>query len=321
VTQYLSTLAFPDPWLDELRSRVPQVDIVQVDAQKAEDVPPELWRTVDVLHTSGVFPDPADAPALRWVQLDTSGVDHVRDQAVWNADIDITTIGGISPVPLAQYVLFCILGFAHRLPAMLTTRESRLWPSPAQRWDTFLPARLDGATVVVVGYGRIGREIGRLARAHDMSVVGVTRTGTAEDGVEVVGPDQLHRVLSRADYVVVVVPLTDETRRMIDAAAIAAMKPGAVLINVARGGIVDEDALQAALRSAAIGGAALDVFDAEPLPPDSPWWHEPNVLVTPHISGLAPRYFEQVLDLVADNLRRFVTGEPLRNRVRRERGY
>jgi phosphoglycerate dehydrogenase-like enzyme len=312
--------------------------VLQFPAEKASEIPSELWRTVDVLHTSSALPDPTDAPRLRWIQLDTSGVDHVRDLPVWTAEhIEICTIGGVSPVPLAQYVLFCLLGFAHRLPAMLAVRDSRTWPSTTERWRAFLPAPLDGATLAIIGYGRIGREIGRLARPHNMTVVGVTRTGrrpdparagqiefTAvidDDGVQVVGPQEMHAVLGRADYVVVVVPLTDQTRNLIDASAIAAIKPGAVFINVARGGIVDEDALRTALRSGALAGAALDVFDDEPLPPDSTWWTEPNVFVTPHVSGLAPRYFGQVLEIVSTNLRRFVSGQPLLNRVDRERGY
>jgi phosphoglycerate dehydrogenase-like enzyme len=338
VTRYLSTLTFSDEWLDALRERVPGVEVLQIPAEKATGIPVELWQSVDVLHTSAVLPDPADTPRLRWIQLDTSGVDHVRDHAVWTSEhIEICTIGGVSPVPLAQYVLFCLLGFAHRMPAMLAVRDSHSWPTAAERWRAFLPAPLDGATLAIVGYGRIGREIGRLARAHNMTVVGMNRsgrrpdpasagqiefaTGTDDDGIEVVGPQDLHALLGRADYVVVVVPLTDETRSLLDAPAIAAIKPGAVLINVARGGIVDEAPLRAALRSGALAGAALDVFDDEPLPPDSPWWTEPNVFVTPHVSGLAPRYFEQVLEIVSTNLRRFVGGEPLLNRVDRERGY
>ncbi|SHF55091.1 Phosphoglycerate dehydrogenase [Jatrophihabitans endophyticus] len=344
--RYLSTLAFPPAWLDELRAAVPGVDVVQLPAASAADVPADVWRGVDALHTSSVLPEPGDAPRLRWVQLDTSGVDHVRDTALWRSDVEITTIGGVSPVPLAQYVLFCILGFAHRLPAMLDVRAARHWPTAQVRWDAFLPAALDGATVAIVGYGRIGREIGRLARTHGMSVVGVTRSGrrpdpagagqvefgvaaggfavdpTADDAdVRVVGPELLADVLATADYLVVVVPLTEHTRGLIGRRTLAALKPGAVVINVARGGVVDESALLHALRSGAVAGAALDVFDEEPLPPTSPWWHEPNVLVTPHVSGLAPRYFEQVRRIVTDNLRRFVDGAPLLNRVDRERGY
>jgi phosphoglycerate dehydrogenase-like enzyme len=335
--RYLSTLSFADDWLAELRRRVPECEVAQLPADKVADVPDEVWRGVEVLHTSAVFPDPEQAPALRWVQLDTSGVDHVRETALWRSDVEITTIGGVSPVPLAEYVVFTILGFAHRLPQMRDVQATRSWPSPERRWERFLPAPLPGATVGVIGYGRIGREIGRLATALGMTVVGATRSGRArtlaeraaqmdfgrsgDEVVEIVGPDRLHDVLGRSDYVVVVVPLTDETAGLIDAAAVAAIKPGAVLINVARGGIVDEDALLAALRSGALSGAALDVFDDEPLAPDSVWWDEPNVFVTPHVAGLAPRYAEQVLQIVCENLRRYLDGEPLLNRIDRVRGY
>ncbi|MFT4083748.1 MAG: D-2-hydroxyacid dehydrogenase [Nocardioides sp.] len=337
MTLYLSTLDFDAAWLDLVRSRVPGVEVRQIRAATADDIPDAVWREVEVLHTSAVLPDPGAAPRLRWVQLDTSGVDHVVGTPLWDSRVDITTIGGVSPVPLAEYVICMILGFAHRLPALLQARETRTWPDAQERWRTMLPARLSGATVTIVGYGRIGREIGRLARAHRMDVVGVTRSGAIDhardgtqasfgervdhDGVEVVDPGRLHEVLGRSDYVVVVVPLTTETRGMIDAAALAATKPGATLVNVARGGIVDEEALLAALRSGHLAGAALDVFDVEPLPADSVWWDEPNVFVTPHASGLAPSYAEQVLDIVTSNLARFERGEPLLNLVNRDRGY
>lgn len=336
--RFLSTLGFDDDWLIRLRAAVPDVDIAQVTAEKVDDVPAAVWRTVDVLHTSAVFPEPADAPALRWVQLDTSGADHVRDHAIWHSGVPITTIGGISPVPLAEFVLWAILGSAHRMSRMLQAQQARQWPGPDERWQRFLPLSLAGSTVAILGYGRIGREIGRLARAHGMTVLGITRTGRArtaaeqalladfvprvdDDEVEISGPGQLHELLGRADYSVVVMPLTEQSRNLIDADAVAAMKPGSVLINVARGGIVDEAALSAALRSGALGGAVLDVFDDEPLAPDSPWWSEPNTFVTPHVSGLAPRYPEQVLELVTTNLRRFLAGQPLLNVIDRSRGY
>ena len=336
---YLSTLAFTSDWLERLRAAVPDVRVLQITAEKPDDVPAETWQRVSVLHTSTVFPPAGAAPALQWIQLDTSGVDHVRNEAVWGSQVPITTIGGISPVPLAEYVLWAILGSAHRLTQVLRTRAEKTWPDPVTRWQRFLPAPLAGATVVVIGYGRIGREIGRLCSQHSMSVIGVTRTGrrrgraayelladfTASgsypDEARVVGTDELREALGQADYVVVVVPLTELTRNLLDATAIAAIKPGAVLINVARGGIVDERALLAALRGGALGGVILDVFDDEPLPPDSPWWNEPGSFVTPHVAGLAPRYAEQVLELVTQNLRRFRDGAPLLNRVDRSAGY
>jgi phosphoglycerate dehydrogenase-like enzyme len=341
---YLSTLQFTSSWLDELRAHAPDVEVVQVQAEQLEDVPEELWARVDVLHTSAVLPEVAGAPRLRWVQLDTSGVDHVVGTDLWrNPQVEITTIGGVSPVPLAEFVLFGILGFAHRLPALRQLARHRSWPMPGARFREYMPMPLAGATLVVIGYGRIGRQIARLAQAFGMSVVGVTRSGRAADtadaerhfdfplapldgpadpaGVEVVDGSRLHEVLGRADFVAVVVPLTEQSRNLVDRAAIAALKPGAVLINAARGGVVDEDALRDALRSGALSGALLDVFADEPLPPDSPWWDVPEVFITPHVAGLAPRYAEQVLSIVAENLRRFTTGQPLLNRVDRTLGY
>ena len=211
---------------------VPGLDVRQVTAEKAEDVPDDVWATVDVLHTSTVFPDPAVAPRLRWVQLDTSGIDHVQRSPLWASSVDITTIGGISPVPLAEYVMFGVLGLAHRLPAMLEVQSSRTWPNPSLRWDRFLPARVDGSTMAILGYGRLGREIGRLARAHGMTVVGVTRTARrrTEDELSLLadfgrsptpqvpsttsrwsGPTGCTRCCGRADWVVVVLPLTPQT--------------------------------------------------------------------------------------------------------------
>jgi phosphoglycerate dehydrogenase-like enzyme len=339
--RYVSTLNFDDGWLDALREAAPGIEVLQLPAEKPADLPEAIWPTIDVLHTSYLLPDPEVATSLKLVQLDTSGCDHVRDTALWRSDVDICTIGGVSPVPLAEFVMFAILGYAHRLPQVLEVSRTRTWPTPEERWRRFLPTSLEGATVGIVGYGRIGREIGRMAASHGMTVVGVNRTGRLPDpeeqgmqadfgrtgrgatdaAVELFPATCLREQVGRVDYLVVVCPLTHETRGMVSADVIAAMKPGSVLINVARGGIVDEIALLAALRTGTVAGAVLDVFDSEPLPADSPWWQQPNVLVTPHVGGLAPRYAEQVLQIVTENLRRLTAGEPLLNRVDRARGY
>lgn len=329
---YLSTLAFPEPWLDRLRALSPRLVVEQISTADAAEVPDEVWARTDILHTGAAFPAAGQAPRLRWVQLDTSGVDHLHGTALWRSEVPLTSIGGVSPVPMAEYVLMMVLGFAHRLPHAVRVQRSADWPSPAERWERLMPRRLRGAGIGIVGYGRIGAEIGRLARAHHMDVHalrrGTTRRtdvygGGAEeaDRAEFYTPDRLHEFLAHCDYLVLTCPLTDQTRGMIDAAAFAALKPGAVLVNVSRGGIADEDAMLDALRSGRLGGAALDVFDTEPLPPDSPLWHEPDVLITPHVAGFSPDYEGQILDLVSQNLRRFLDGRPLLNEVDRVRGY
>jgi len=325
--RYLSTLSFSGDWLAALGAAVPDVVVQQIPASHPGDVPGDVWAETDVLHTSTVLPDLAAAPRLRRVQLDTSGVDHVVDHPVWASPVDITTIGGVSPLPMAEYVMMMVLTFSHRLPALRTAQQSHEWPTPAERWARYLPRALPGATVGIIGYGRIGREIGRLARAFGMNVVGVCRhprqpsSPEVDDGIEIVTVGQLDLIVPRCDYIVVTLPRTPETTCLLDAGRLGRLRPGTVLIDVGRGGIVDDEALLDALADGRLAGAALDVFATEPLPEDSPFWDHPAVIVTPHIAGFAPSYERAVFDIVADNLRRFVAGRPLANCVDRIRGY
>ena len=328
----VSTMRFDDPWLDAVRARVPDAEIVQHPAENAADLPPGLLARADVLYTASCFPGRMQAPRLRWVQLDTSGVDHVVASPLWGCEeIAITTIGGISPRPIAGYVLAMVLAFAHHLPAILEHQGRREWPPFDERWARFMPARLDGATMVVVGFGRLGRQVAATAEGFGIRVIGVRRGGDRPgERLElavtprtdrVLTVDRLHEALTEADQVVVTTPYTPATHHLIDAAAFAALRPGAVLVNVARGGVVDEDALLAALDSGQLAGAALDVFATEPLPLDSPLWTHPRVIVSPHVAGFAPDYRERVGDLFADNLERLVTGRPLLNLVDRGLRY
>ncbi|MFF6888495.1 D-2-hydroxyacid dehydrogenase [Streptomyces sp. NPDC012421] len=325
------TLDFDDDWLARVAADTEGVTLRKHLASRTEDLPADLLAETDVLYTSTVFPSPEQAPRLRWVQLDTSGCDHVRHTPLWRSDVPVTTIGGVSPKPLAEYVLMMILAHAHHLPAMLRLQDRPHWPDFDHRWNRLMPRMLPGATVGIIGYGRIGQEIGRLARAFGMNVIGMrrgaARTGERygdaadETGAEVVGPDGLHDLLGRSDYVVLTVPYTDATHHLLDEKAFAATRPGTVLVNAARGGVVDETAMLSALRSGRLGFAALDVFATEPLPLDSPLWKEPNVLVTPHVAGFAPAYHEQVRTLFTENLRRFAAGHDLLNLVDRSVGY
>lgn len=333
---YLCTLDLPDDWFAELARRAPGVRV----HRSSVDGPPstELLATVDLLHTSEWFPEAAAVPSLRCIQLDTSGVDHVRRTSLWATDVPIATLGGIAPVPMAEYALMAILELAHRMPRIQELRGARRWPGNAERLAELTPRRLAGATVGIVGYGRIGREISRLASAFGMRVLGLKRTladesagGAAkfdtgrrpasEDPTELFPMDRLADVLAQSDILVVVVPLTELTRGMIDADALDLLPPGALVVDIARGGIVDEAALLERLRDGRIGGVARDVFDEEPLPPESPWWSERGALVTPHVAGLAPQYHAQTLDLVVENLTRLADGRPVLNEVNRVSGY
>jgi phosphoglycerate dehydrogenase-like enzyme len=285
------------------------------------------------LYTVSAVPDPARAPRLRWLQLHTAGVDHVLDTPLWRSDVVITTSRGIHAPVVAEYALMMILAFAHRLRRMLAYQSQAEWPS--QRWRKFAPQELRGATVGVVGYGSIGREVGRLAHAFGMRVLGLHRGEAGAVGYELpelagrpgVEPDQLYtpdrlaEMLPECDYVVLTLPYTSATHHFIGEAALRTMKPTAVLVNVGRGAVVDEAALVHALREGVIASAALDVFEQEPLPADSLLWEMDNVILSPHIAGFTPRYDERATTLFAENLRRYLVGEPLLNRVERGRGY
>jgi len=331
---YLCTLPLPDHWFDELARRAPGIEIVR--AESGAEVPAETLARIELLHTGDWFPELAAVPALRGVQLDTSGVDHVRGTSLWASGVPIATLGGIAPVPMAEYAMMAILELAHRMPRIERHRAERSWPSNAERLATLTPRQLAGATVGIVGYGRIGREISRLAEVLGMRVLGVSRSGArqqggekfdtgrraaADDPAELFPIGRLDEVLAQSDFLVVVVPLTEETRGLIGERELALLPAGAYVVNIARGGIVDESALLAGLRGGRIAGVALDVFDEEPLDSDSLWWSEPGALITPHVAGLAPQYHAQTLDLVVENVTRLAERRPLVNEVDRAAGY
>ena len=224
--------------------------------------------------------------------------------------VAVTSAAGVHAGPLAEFALFGLLAFAKDLPRLLTDQRDR-------RWGHYTVGELSGQTLLIVGLGQIGDEVARLATGFGMRVIGINRSGTADAPHidEVHRTSELREYLGEADAIVISVPLTEETRGLIDAAAIAQMKPGAIFVNVGRGGVVDEPALIEALRSGKLAGAALDVFTSEPLRDDSPLWELPNVLLSPHTAGLSVRENERIAALFVENLRRYLLREPLRNRV------
>jgi phosphoglycerate dehydrogenase-like enzyme len=280
----------------------------------------------DVLLTNPIVP--ADilgrAPALRWVQLTSAGIDRLAESEMVQSDrIQTTTASGIHAVPISEYVIGAMIAFAKGFPtAMRQQTESH--------WQGYVAKELEDATVAVLGLGAIGRRVAELSKAFGMRVLAMRRSCETRMTGEQVGepfvdemlpPSDLTYALEQSDYIVLAVPLTSESQHMIGAEQFGAMKPSAVIVNIARGGVIDQDALIAALKSNRIAGAALDVASPEPLPPDSELWSAPNVMITPHISGGTPRYMERAIELFCDNLRRYLAGEPLRNVVDRERGY
>jgi phosphoglycerate dehydrogenase-like enzyme len=256
------------------------------------------------------------ARRLKWVHVAGVGVEAVLFPELVSSRVILTNSRGVFDQAIAEYVLGLILMFAKGVPTTLDLQRRHVW----QHRET---ERLVGQTVLVVGAGGIGRAIGRLARGVGLRVVGVARTARASDPDlgRVVALRDLEALLTDADYVVIALPLTSETKGMFGAAAFGRMKPTARLINVARGPIVDEEALIDALRAKRIAGAALDVFTDEPLPADHPFWDLPGVIVSPHMSGDFTGWAAGLSQLFVDNFRRWRRGEPLLNVVDKRRGY
>jgi glyoxylate/hydroxypyruvate reductase A len=259
------------------------------------------------------------APHLRWIQSSSSGVgDWVRRLGLVEAPVTVTNAAGIHATPLAEFAVFAMLYFAKHWPRMAAEQQ-------AQHWERTAIDSLEGKTLGIVGLGHVGRKVAQLATALEMRVVATRRSGA--EGVNppaverVYPPLELGLLLREVDYLVLSVAHTLETHGMLGADELAQLKPSAVLINIARGTIVDEPALIDALQAGRLAGAALDVFAREPLPVDSPLWTMPNVLVTPHSMSTARSENERLTDLFCDNLRRYVNGEPLRNVVDKVRGY
>jgi len=249
-------------------------------------------------------------PAVRWFHSFSAGIDHPAFRALLERGTLLTNSPGTSSRAIAQYVLGMMLRVAKRMDAWAEAQRER-------RWQPIPTDELTGMTAGIVGVGHIGGEVARLAQAFGMRVVGCRRRQRPMRHVdELLPPERLRELLAQADFVVLAVPLSAKTDRMVGPLELAAMKPGAWLINISRGQVVDERALIDALQRGQIGGACLDVFREEPLPDDSPLWSLPNAIVTPHNSGWSPLNFDRGAELFLDNLGRYATGRPLRNRVR-----
>ncbi len=271
------------------------------------------------------------APNLRWLQYPGAGVDGLRPTGLLHTDsgIIITTASGIHATSISEYVFGSMLMFNRTWPEMVRLQDRHVWPrNPG--WYNLGGRELIDQTLGVIGLGSIGRRIAHLAKAFGMRVVATRRSVNTEDGQDgreepdvdtLYSMAQLHKVLQQSDYVVLAVPLTPETEGLIGEPELRAMRRNAYLVNIARGKVIDEAALIRALREQWIAGVGLDVTEEEPLPSDSPLYAMPNVILTPHISGESVHYDARLTALFADNLRRYRSGQPLRNLYDPARGY
>jgi phosphoglycerate dehydrogenase-like enzyme len=265
------------------------------------------------------------ASRLRWLQFPGAGVDSLAPTGLLDVDsgVIVTTAAGIHATSISEYVFGSLLIFNWNWPQMVRLQDRHIWARSAS-WYHLGGRELMGQTLGIVGLGNIGRRIAQLGRAFGMPVLGVRRSAQGYQDPDVdqcFPPEQLHQLLRLSDYVVLSVPLTRETERLIGEAELQMMRRNAYLLNIARGRVIDEQALVRALREGWIAGAGLDVTEEEPLPPESPLYSMPNVVLTPHISGNSVHYDTRLAALFADNLRRYRTGQPLQNRYDPSRGY
>lgn len=257
----------------------------------------------------------ARAENLKWIHSLSAGVEGLIHPAWQSSPVVMTNARGVYAKPMAEYVIAMVLAFGRRLNDYFRQQQERKW----ERLHCFEVA---GQTLGIVGLGGIGREIAPRAKGLGMRVIGTRNRPAPEPFMDEVLPaDRLDDLLRVSDFVVVAAPLVPATRGLISEARLRLMKPTAYLINVARGPLVDEEALIRVLQEGAIAGAALDVFNQEPLPPESPLWGLPNVILTPHWSASSPHNIPRMLELFAENIRRYQAGEPLLNVVDKNLGY
>jgi len=301
------------PYLTALDRLPPETRmIVSNDRQRLRDAAPEA----DII-LNGEFRDPSllldtfpHARRVRWVHALSAGVEGILSPEIIASPVPMTNGRGVFRTPLGEWVIAAMLHFSYDLRRIQRQQEAGIW-------EPFDVDELNGKTLGIVGYGEIGRSAAERARPFGMKIVAVRRKPSDSE----YPPSRIKEMLAECDYVAVCTPLTPETRGLIGAAEIAAMKSSAVIINVGRGPVIDEPALIAALQSGKIRGAALDVFDVEPLPASHPFYGMKNVLMSPHSADHTPGWRHRAVQCFLDNFERFSKGEPLQNIVDKHAGY
>ncbi len=267
---------------------------------------------------SGHYRDlPAVAPRLRWLQSTSAGIGQmVKRVGLDQTDITFTTASGVHARPLADFCLMAMLMFAKNYGRMERDKK-------AKRWERYCGEELTGKTLAIVGVGRVGQEVARHGKRMDMRVTGMRRSATPVPEIDrLFDRAELHTMLREADFLVLAAPHTPDSEGIIGEAELALLKPSAVLINIGRGALVDEDALIRALQQQKrLAGAALDVLREEPPPQDSPLWDMPNVIISPHSASTVTQENARITEIFCDNLRRYLSGQPLRNVLDKQKLY
>ena len=321
IQQHVHNWQIPAEGVATLRARFPHIEFVYATSDEARA---RGLEDCDVAYTWILkAPEFERAARLRWLHTSAVAVETLCLPELFAKGVVVSNTRGVQAVPIAEHVMAVVLALAKQLPYVLANQQLGRWAQnefTGQR----LPWLLRGRTLGLIGVGTIGAEIAARARAFGMRVIAMRRrpdAGQVNGIEEIVGPDRLPDLLARTHVLVIAAPLTPETHAMIGAPQIAAMPRGAVLVNVGRARILDTDALVAALHSGHLGGASLDVFPQEPLPPEHPLWKCPNAILTPHTSGFRQGHWDEVIDLFSENLARWERGEELKFRVRPDLGY
>lgn len=306
-------------------------------AEKERDIPNRAWQNAEVVLANFFLPPTTLNTRIKWVHSIFSGVDNLLEHPYLqnHPEVILSNSGGIHAAKIGEFVIGMILALGHRLPGMFMAQQKKEWPN--DKFSRFMAKELNESTVGILGYGRIGREIARLCKSFGATVLATKRnvrhpedrrytlpgTGDPEGDLadRLYPPEATAFMVKECDFVVITLPLTDNTKMLFDEKIIHAMKPESFLINVGRGGIVDEAALAEALNAGRIGGAASDVFASEPLPASSPLWTAKNFILSPHISGNMRDYTQKASAIFEENLRRYIDNKPLMNVINRELGY
>jgi D-2-hydroxyacid dehydrogenase (NADP+) len=312
----------PKPLMAEaIGKRWPEMRVLHL--PDYDQLPPELPDTDIFVGYSLRAQQLKDARKLKWIHSTAAGVAQLMYPELRDSGIMVTNPSGIFSVPMAEHTMGLLLALSRNFPDSVRGQDRSAW-AQQELWDKPQHlTELNGQVLLIVGFGSIGREVARRARAFDMRVWGVTRSGEGDRTLaeKIVAAKDLHAVLPAADYVVIAAPETSETKHLIGEAELARMKPGARLINVGRGSLLDETALIRALESGKLGGAALDVTQTEPLLPESPLWKALNLFITPHTSAVSDRLWHRETALLIELLELWFAGEELFNQVNFAKGY
>src|SRR5271167_2984618 len=311
----------PDWFPNRLRQEFPQVNVVNLPDYKSVD---EEIVDAEIAIAWSIRPEQiVAAKKLRWIHSPAAAVHQLMFPELVSSDVVLTNAREVHGPVVAEHVIALIFALAKKIPGSVRLQEKHIWGQQVL-WDEVPRVReVAGATLGMVGLGSIGRPVVKSAKALGMRVIAVREhPEKGSEGADAVfAPPQIDEVFRQADYIVLAAPVTASTRAIANAERLALMKPEACLINVGRGQLVDEPALAAALRQKEIGGAALDVFPKEPLPADSPLWDVPNLLITPHTAALTDKLWERHYAVFSENLRRYLSGEPLLAVVDKRKGY